>query len=266
MPELNLLTAFVVKPAVMLLSGVGIVALARRGPAPWARILLAGLVLFLAGEVMCGVDVYNRQGMSLLNEGGHDLLMALSFGFFLVGAFRFLEREDRCWNPGCPEHPHCGRPPSRCPDSRTVPRLLGWILVGAAVLGWILPTADPGLMDRTLPAGWGDTVVGHYEFRRTAALSDLQQKWIPLAGADLLLLAGAFVILRRRLRGAVVWAAGLGGGLVAFGYLRVLWVHPFSNRPVLGLFWEEVTEALFLLLFLYGLRVSGEGAAVRRTP
>ena len=84
--------------------------------------------------------------------------------------------------------------------------------------------------------------------------------WVPASGAlglgrsRSLGLAGSGAAASA---GAVVWAGGLGGGLVAFGFLRVLLVHPFSARPVVGLLWEEVTEALFLVLFLYWLHRFG---------
>jgi len=263
MPELNFLTAFVVKPGVMLLTVAGMILLVREGKASlrqesWRGVLFAALALFLLGELICGVDVYARQGMSLWNEGGHDLFMALSYGLFAVGGFRFLDSADRCWNPGCPDYPECGRTPAACPDSHTVSPFVGWLLLAGGLVGLIPITADPGLQSVALPAGWGEVVVGTYQFERTALLSGFQQVLLPATGAGLLILAGLLLLFRRKLQGTVVWLGGMGGGMVAFAFMRVFLVHPFSSRPVLGVFWEEVSEALFLTLFLYWLRCFGE--------
>jgi hypothetical protein len=140
---------------------------------------------------------------------------------------------------------------------------LGWALLAAGLVGLIPLTADPGIQTVALPAGWGEEVVGVYQFHRTLALSSFQQMWLPGVGADLLILAGVWVLVRRELQGAVVWLAGLGGGMVAFAFVRVFLVHPFSSRPVVGVFWEEVTEAAFVGLFVYWILVFGTSGEPR---
>ncbi len=253
MLELNLLTAFILKPAVMVLA-VLVVAHLRRRRKEWSRIFLVAMAVFLAGELLCGVDVYIGKGMTLLFEGAHDVLMAFSYGVFLAGGVRYLNRGDWCWNYACPGRSECSLSPVHCAESGRVSSLWGWTLLAGALVASLLPAADPGIWGESLPAGWGGMIVGAYRFERTAALANLQQVWLPGVGASLLAIAGVYVLFRRRMNRVVLWVTSMGVGLVLFGFVRAFLVHVSLTRPVVGLFWEELTEALFLALFFLWLR------------
>jgi len=246
----NLIVAVLLKPLVFMLNVFILAKLWKSWEKISHRYFYIAFVLLLIGELFCAIDVYLLQQMSLLNEGMHDVFMAFSFGIFIIGAYMYTQENYRCWNDSCSVYWECKIIPADCSQSTYYGRFFGWLLMSLAIMGIFPVFADVSIMQKSLYAGFANTIYGLYEYSRQFPLIALQQKIIPLAGMFSLLGAGLIYLRMRCLNRSMMWMAGIGSGLILFSYFRLFLVQFFKNQVEITTFGEEILEALFLALFL----------------
>lgn len=252
--ELNFLVGFALKPAVFVLAALALAAAGRLPPGRSRTIIRLSFVAFLAGEALCGVDVYGHRATSLLFESGHDLLMAVAFALLALGLYERLLERGPCLNLECDRHGGCPVSPSECRLATRWGPLAGWALVVLAATGLVPLLAQPALVKVMLPAGVGPKSLGGYLYERTELLSLFQQKLLAVA-AMTALVAGALSYFRQRRLTRFGAALALpGAGVLFFVYNRLVLVHPFLPEATLGTFLEELFELLFVALVLAWLR------------
>ncbi len=127
-----ILTSFLVKGAVMVLSGLLVARVwrAARAPAPrrlWllvpaheredARVLAWSLALFAASELTCGVEVYVLTRSNAWVDGVHGVLSAAAMALFALGLYRVIDRKVlRFAGPECAAKRLCGACTVRAPE------------------------------------------------------------------------------------------------------------------------------------------------------
>ncbi len=250
MPELNLAAGLLLKPLVLLLTGWCLFRLWPRRRTPAVRLVLWAFAAFGAAELFCAADVYLGGRMSLPGEAGHDVLTALAAGLFIVGIYDFARGSYRCWNRDCGSYRTCDKLAAECHVAERLGPMPKWLFLGGALLAALPLSAAAGVQSLRLPVGWGSRVFGHYGYERTLAIAALEQRWLAVAAAVILLTAAARYAWKQRLDAPGLWLAALGAGTLGFVFFRVVLVHLFFPDATLAGFWEEVLEFLSLVLFL----------------
>ncbi len=250
MAELNFLVAFLLKPWVLIITGMILFRLFRYRSVTCIRKFLFSLTLFLTGEIICAMDVYFIKHMSLFNEGLHDVFMMFSFGILFAGFHDYFQSRKICLNLSCEQSGSCVIEPADCSRSGRYGPFFGWLILGTACLGILPVLASEEVLSVELPAGWGERVLGVYTYDRSAALSCLQQKMIPMLAMLLLVFSGIGCLIKKHLTPSLVWTLSLGMGALLFSYFRMILVHFFHPVATLTSFGEEFLELIFVLLFL----------------
>ncbi len=239
------LTAFVVKPAYMILSLALIIWLWRSGAADLTA-LRRGLVAFLAGESACAVNYVFLGGRSELWEYLHSYGMVVGFSFvsyaLLEGMdqrlIRYSAARDRCAALSL-----C----RACLKYADVPcglrRLFLFVIPATALLAVLPLTAD------FRPAVYRSDVLGaSVGYSHTLASQWFETRLCPAFALGAF--AVSWLVLRFKQDDPVRWskllfAAGLGP--LGFGLLRTLLVATFREDLMWFETWEEWTELLFVL-------------------
>jgi hypothetical protein len=255
--ELNFFVGFALKPAVLVLSLLALRLIGRRAAGKGRTLLTFSLVTFMAGELFCAADVYVLRRMTLLDESGHDILMAVAFGLFALGIYEHARAASPCWNVRCDKNKTCRLPAAECALSSSYGPFVAWLIAGAAVTAVIPFLARPGVLRVLLPAGIGKRPFGAYLYDRTPEISFLQQKILPLLAGVALGLAAVSYVRKKKITRAGAWLASMGAGALSFVFYRLIVVHFFHPDAVLTDFVEELLEALFLVLLLAGFRRPG---------
>jgi hypothetical protein len=265
------LTAFVVKPAYLLVS-LGLILVLWRRPAPDLAGLRWGLIWFWTGEMVCAVNWLVYGGLSDGLEYLHNFGMTTGFAFVSWAAMdgldgrliHFSAARDRCAAlslcRGCIKYADepCG-----------LRRIFLFTVPASAVLALLPLTAHFKL------TAYSSNVLGSLVcYSHTPASQWFELRFCP-ALALALFLASWLVLLFKRSDpfpwSKLLYAAGLGP--LAFGTMRMALVATFSDDLMWFETWEEWTELLFVLgvavvlwIFRHGLLPDRTAAPAAETP
>jgi hypothetical protein len=260
---LVVLTAFVVKPAYMLLSLLWIVWLWRSRASDLAA-LRWGLLFFLGGEAACAANYILFSGDSALTDYLHSYGMAVGFSFVsyavLEGAdvrlIKYSQEKDRCAALSL-----C----RACIKYAEVPcglgRLFAFLLPAMIVISLMLPCAtlnpvgqrvgvlhSPQIFQAPL---WAQLFEGHY------------CAWVSIV---LLAISWGVLLFKRNAPVAaakIYFAAAMGP--LGFGFMRLFLRVAYREDQARANIWEELTELTFvagvgLVLWLF------RGAFFKKEP
>jgi rhodanese-related sulfurtransferase len=239
-------TAFGVKPLYMALSLVLILWI-RKQTAPDIVALRWAMIMFLAGESFCALNYLLFNERSYLMEHFHSYGMVLSmafFAWFMMETFdarimHFSHPSATCaWVPLC----------QRCIKHSAVPcglrRLFLLILVPAVMVISLLPL---GMALRY--NAYSTTILGStYGYFHPVIHQMFEHRYLPvvafLCGAASW---GMLVLFERHPLpiSKFLFAAALGA--IGFSFFRLLLLAPFADNQVWFVFWEEITELLYVL-------------------
>lgn len=255
---------FLVKPIYTLLSLLVAIVL-WRSTSPDLVALRWGMIWFFLGENACAVNYFAFRETSYLAEYLHCYGMLACFGFTAYAILEGLDR--RVLKLSDPQRPCaavglCGR----CIKSSDVPcglRQVFYVLLPALiVVAMMLPTAD-----------WQDNayntlVMGQpYNYAHLRIFQFFENWYCAAAAAVMFAVSLAFLTLKKdgELGPAkIAMAAGLGP--LGFGLLRMVLGGAYDQNRVWYLFWEEVTEFLFLLAVCFVLWNLRGGLFLKREP
>lgn len=240
------LTGFGVKPLYMALSLVLILWI-RKGTAPDIVALRWAMIMFLAGESFCALNYLLFNERSYLMEHLHSYGMVVSMGFFawfMMESFdtrivHFSHPSATCaWVPLC----------QRCIKHTAVPcglrRIFLLILVPAVMVVSLLPLGMT-LRDNA----YSTTILGSsYGYFHPIIHQMFEHRYLPLVA--LLCGAASWIVLALFERHPLpiskfLFAAALGA--IGFSFFRLLLLAPFADNQVWFVFWEEITELLYVL-------------------
>jgi rhodanese-related sulfurtransferase len=240
------LTAFGIKPLYMALSLVLIVWI-RKQSAPDIVALRWAMIMFLAGESFCALNYLFFNERSYLMEHLHSYGMVLSMGFFawfMMEAFdsrivHFSHPSATCaWVPLC----------QHCIKHKAVPcglrRLFLLILVPAVLVISLLPL---GMALRY--NAYSTNILGSaYGYFHPVIHQMFEHRYLPVVA--LLCGAASWIVLVLFERHPLpiskfLFAAALGA--IGFSFFRLLLLAPFADNQVWFVFWEEITELLYVL-------------------
>jgi len=236
-------TAFVVKPAYMLISLLVVLWLWRRR-SPDLAALRRGMLVFWLGEAACAVNFTAWQGYSDFWEYLHNYGMAVGFSFVTYAVLEGMDRrlikysaaKDRCSALSL-----C----RACIKYADVPcglrRMFAMLIPATIIVAFIPLCADvnPSVYDTSV---WGKPV--HY----AEALSDqlFEIRYCPVL-AILLMTASWLVLLIKRVEpvppAKILFAAAMGP--LGFGLMRLFLVAVYRDNAVWANAWEEITELIF---------------------
>ncbi len=238
------LSAFAVKPAYMLMALVLLVVLLRARSADLRAVRWA-LGFFFVGEAFCTLNYICYEEASLLFEYLHSFPMAVTFGFTAYAFFEAFDRrvlkyssvDEKCAALGlcrsCFKHTSvpCG-----------LQRMFLLLIPVSAVLAF-MPLAG-----RLETASYNTLIFGTpYNYSHNAASQLLELRWCPLAA--IVLFAVAFLLLVLKRTNAVAWSKiffAAGTGALGFALLRWVLLAGYGDDLVWFVFWEEVTEFMYV--------------------
>ncbi len=252
------LTGFGVKPFYTVLS-LALVILLWRQRSPDLAALRWAMLSFFVGENFCAANYLVFGDRSCLCEYLHSLGMVLCFGlsaFALVEAadrrlVKFSDPEARCAAAGlcrrCAKHAD-----APCGLRRTFLFLLPALMLLCGV---------PLLAD-FITVSYNTEILGtFYNFSHPVLYQIYEIRYCPAAALTLLGVSLAVLALKRR--DPVAWSKvffAAGVGALGFSFFRLVFVQVYRDDLAWFTFWEETTEAIFLLgvglllwLFRHGL-------------
>jgi hypothetical protein len=248
MNELNLVLVLLLKPAVIIVGAIVLLPLWKMRQKPGLLTLFWSTVIFMIGELICGVDVYGCNRMTLFNEGAHDTAMMLAFAGYIYGIFTAFYHKRGCLKLGCDKYRECALEAKDCELSHK-PGAVTLVLLFTGIVLSMLPMLSTPVIHQTLiEAGLGDKIFGSYLYDRTSELYLLQQIAFPGVSIAAFLATMAIVVVRKRITPTARKTVSLGLGALSFVYFRVVLVNLFHPQVIFTTLGEEIIELLFMLL------------------
>ncbi len=260
---LVVVTAFVVKPAYMVLSLAWIIWLWRRQATDLAA-LRWGLIFFLAGETACAINYVVFGGTSAFTDYLHSYGMAVGFSFV---AYAVLEGMDVRLIKYSPAKDRCAALSlcRACIKYADVPcglrRLFSFLIPALVLMSFMLPSAE------LRPVSHRITVVNSVQDYPSPMWSQLfEARYCAWMSVLLLLLSWGVLSFKRSEPVAlakVFFAAAMGP--LGFGLMRLFLRTAYRADLAWANIWEELTELIFvagvgLVLWLF------RGALFRKEP
>jgi rhodanese-related sulfurtransferase len=233
-----------IKPFYVLLS-LALAAILWRAKSPDLVALRWGLLFFFAGEGFCSVNYLAFKDTSYLSEYLHSFGMVLSFGFVTFTLFEGLDR--RIIKYSDPEQKCAALGLCRgCVKYTDVPcglkRLFLYLAPAGLILSFLPLTAVPQVVSYNTRILWV-----FYNYSNPIVYQLFEIRWCPLLA--LLLFAIAFAILLFKkddpVSPAKVFFAAATGYL-GFSLFRLFLFAPFRDNMVWFIFWEEITELIYV--------------------
>jgi rhodanese-related sulfurtransferase len=238
------ISGFVIKPTYMLLSLVLVAVLWRQKSRELVALRWA-LISFFAGEAFCAVNFLVYKELSLLFEYLHSYGMVLAFGFTTYAFFEGLDArmihysdtEKKCAALGlcrsCIKHGGgpCG-----------LKRLFLFLLPVMLLLAFMPLVADPKVVSYNTRI-WGT----FYNYTHFVPHQVYEIRYCPLLA--ILLFAASFLVLVFRKQDPMPAAKILlacGAGFLSFGLFRLFLFAPYVDNLVWFVFWEEMTEMIYV--------------------
>ncbi len=249
---------FVIKPLYMLFALLLVVVLLG-SRSPDLTALRWGLVFFLVGETFCAVNTvytFAHSEQSDVLEYLHGLGMAVCMGFVAFALLDGLDRRIvRYSDPGarCAVLGLC----RACIKNADVP--CGLERTFQLVTPMVAIVALMPLSARLHMVSYNTSVFGvSYNYSHPAVQQIFETRYSPLLAIVLLSMSFLALLVKSENRAAlakVFLAAGLG--LLAFGLFRLIVLTMYRDAMVWFVFWEEMTELLFIIavgLILWNFR------------
>jgi len=235
---------FIVKPFYMLLALV-IVAILWRRRSPELAALRWGLIFFFIGEAFCAANYLAYEDRSFLFEYLHSFGMALCFGFVTYAAFEGMDR----WlirysdlKETCAALPLC----LRCIKYADVPcglRRMFYVLIPATIVLAFMP-----LLAQPVLFSYNTNILGtFYNYSHPAIYQIYEIRYLPAVAIAALTVS--FLVLLLKKTDPVSWSKVLfaaGMGALGFSLMRLFILAPYSDNQVWFVFWEEITELMFV--------------------
>jgi len=234
-----------IKPTYMVLSGLVSIVLLRSKSTD-LRILGWGLLIFLIGEIFCAINYLFLEDNSYFAEYMHSYSMALAFG---LAAYALLEGLDMRVLHLSQADKHCSMLPV-CGDCakyrdvrcglRRMAQLVGITLIVLAMI----PLLSPFNLTSNNTQIFG---FNHY-YVRPLVHQWFEARYSP--SVAILLTLSALLVMQYTPRTAIHPLARLflcgGVGFLGFSIFRVMLGMVFAEALVWAIFWEELTELMFI--------------------
>jgi rhodanese-related sulfurtransferase len=238
------LVGFVVKPFYMLLSLV-IVAILWRRRSPELVALRWGLIFFFIGEAFCAANYLAYEDRSFLFEYLHSFGMALCFGFVTYAAFEGMDR----WlirysdlKETCAALPLC-RKCIKYADVTCGLRRTFYVLIPATIVLAFMP-----LLAQPVISSYNTKILGtFYNYSHPAIYQIYEIRYLPVAA--IAALTASLLVLLLKKTDPVSWSKMLfavGMGALGFSLMRLFILAPYGDNQVWFVFWEEITELMFI--------------------
>jgi rhodanese-related sulfurtransferase len=240
-----------IKPAYMLLSAVVSLYLILRTKTVDLRSLGWSLMVFLIGEVFCAVNYAFLKDNSYFAEYMHSYSMAIAFG---LAAYALLEGLDQRLvhfsqaDKHCALLPVCGQcakyQPVRCRIHR-IAQLMGVSLIFLAAIPLLAPFSYIAYNTQIGP-------IIHYYSR------PIVHQWVEarFSPALAILLSGLALLIMQRIPHITLHPLArsflcAAAGFLGFGMFRLMLGMVYTETLVWAIFWEELTELMFVATVMY---------------
>ncbi|NOZ74794.1 MAG: hypothetical protein GXO90_05370 [FCB group bacterium] len=247
---INLIQVLIIKPAVFI---VGIFIIRRWKliiNQPGIRLLRWSIIVFLAGEVFCGIDIYLFHRMTLMNEILHETAMMLSFAGFIWGSMTAANLDSNCLVMGCSQKDKCLLDPRDCPQAQAQNTMISAIFLGLISLAVMPFFVQPFITTETLVAGMGNWVLGSFKIIDYPLLWDFRTRLaplIPILALSIVFLRLFAIVKINKTDRILIY---LGTGFLLFILNRLFLLYVFRENGAIGNFFEEIQELLFMIIVL----------------
>jgi rhodanese-related sulfurtransferase len=240
-----------IKPTYMVLCAVVSLHLILRSKAADLRLLGWGLLVFLIGEVFCAINYIFLQDNSYFAEYMHSYSMAVAFGLVAYALMEGLDQRLIHYSQAdkhCALLPVCGQcvkyQPVRC-GVRRIAQFMGISLIILAAIPLLVPFSYTAYNTQIGP-------IFHY-YSRPIVHQWFEARFNPILA---ILLSSLSLLVMQRTSNMTLhplvqalFCAGLG--FLGFGMFRVTLGMVYAERLVWAIFWEELTELMFVVAVMY---------------
>ena len=261
---LAVISAFVIKPAYMLLSLYLIILLRKKNSSGLAA-LRWGIIAFLAGELFCAVNYLFFNEASHLMEYLHSFGMVTCFGFIvfsIVDGFdqriiKFSDVNARCaWSGIC----------KKCMKNKDVScglmRVFKWIVLSAVIIS-LMP-----LNAATRFVSYDTYILGSlYRYGHSELYQIFEIRYAPFV-AIVLFFVSSFMMPRSHKDGMLMSKIyfSAGTGFIIFSFFRLILLSFYMENMLWFVFWEEATEMLLIVFIAVILWIFQEGLLGGNSP
>lgn len=240
-----------IKPTYMLLSTAVSLYLILRSKAADLRSSGWSLMVFLIGEVFCAINYVLLKDNSYFAEYIHSYSMAVAFGLAAYALLKGLDQRLVHFSQAdkrCALLPVCGQcakyQPVRCAIHR-IAQFMGVSLIILAAIPLLAPFSYSAYNTQIGP-------IMHY-YSRPIVHQWFEARFSPtlaivLSGLALLIMQRTSHITLHPLAKALLCAAA---GFLGFGMFRVILGMVYAEKLVWAIFWEELTELMFVSAVMY---------------
>ncbi len=237
-------SGFIVKPVYMILALILIVFLWKRKTEELI-ILRWGLISFLAGEAFCAVNYIFFHEEAAFFEYLHSFGMVIGFAFVFLAliqgldkrVLKFSDPQENCAFLGI-----C----NGCSKYKDIPCRLRQLF--QFFLPALLITSAIPLSAKTISVSYNTTIWGTLYNYSHAVIHQLYEiRFCPWAASLFFILSFLFLLIRKE-KGiqAAKFFFSVGLGHLSFSVLRMVLLDSFQYDMVWFIFWEEITELIFI--------------------
>lgn len=248
MLELNLILAFILKPLVIVFDDLLLIPFWKLRDKPGMKIMFWSTIIFLIGELACGIDIYIMHKMTFLNEGIHDISMLIAFAGYFFGFYEILLNKIGCFKPECDAFKNCKLDSKLCVKNQQFGIYPVWLFIAGIILGLFPLVATPVIYQTVLSAGYGQTVIGSYLYDRTYNLYILQQIIFPISAIIAFIINIILIIYYKKVLPLIWKISCFGLGALGFVYFRIILINIYHPNVIYTVLGEEILELVFMLL------------------
>ncbi len=258
------ISAFVIKPAYMLLSFFLIIILRKKHSLGMAA-LRWGLIAFLLGELFCAVNYLFFSESSHLMEYLHSFGMVTSFGFIVFSIMegfdqriiKYSDIDARCgWLSVC----------KRCIKNKDVPcgltRMFKWLILAAIIIS-VMP-----LNSMTRFVSYDTYILGSlYRYGHSELYQIFEIRYAPIVAIVFYMVS--FLMMPRNHEDGVLFSKvsfSAGTGFIVFSFFRMFFLTAYTENMLWFVFWEEATELLLIVFIAVFLWIFREGLLGSKFP
>jgi hypothetical protein len=250
MLELNLILAVMLKPSVIIIGILLLRPFWYLRQKPGLLIMFWSTVCFLIGEIACALDVYIMHKMTLVNEGLHDIFMLISFVGYSYGIYKIFLAKYGCFKNDCKKYNNCELDAEICEKNQQFGLYPIWLFIAGIILSIFPLFATQVILQTSLPAGYGETVIGSYLYDRTFDLYVLQQIIFPISAIIAFSINVVLYIFNHKMKPLLWKISCYGIGALGFVYFRLILINIFHPNVVYTAIGEEILELMFMLLLI----------------
>ena len=254
---ITVISAFALKPAYMVFSLILILVL-EKSILRELKILRWGLIAFLAGEIFCAINYLFYQEESWIVEYLHSWGMAACFSLTIFSLVEFTDAQLLQYSvpdKKCALLHLCRKCPKNTDAACKLHAIFKFLIIAFILIGFI-----PLLVELT-PVSYNTMIYGtQYNYKHLEINQWNELRLLPCLGMFSLVVSFFIFVTRRGnfVQSAKIWFCA-GAGLLGFSMFRLVLFFAYRNNLTWFVFWEELTEMLYILsiaLFLYQFRES----------